>query len=107
MATDEHKTDQAEIKRRWGIFRSFMLAFIRSYQTLLSPIMGNQCRFYPTCSEYARLSFQYRNIFKAFFSSIWRILRCNPYNKGGIDYPPDIPQSTIDNELQKETGQSD
>lgn len=45
------------------------------------------CRFYPSCSSYALLQFKNNNFFRAFFSSVYRILRCNPVSQGGLDYP--------------------
>lgn len=91
------KTESLQISIKWGPFRSFILTMIRLYQKYLSPITGNQCRFYPTCSSYAVLLFTYYPMYKAIPMSIWRILRCNPYNEGGIEYPKNIP-----NELKKD-----
>lgn len=79
--------EQLYMNKKWGPLRSLILTMIRLYQKYLSPILGNQCRFYPTCSSYAMLLFTYYPMYKALPMSIWRIMRCNPYNKGGIDYP--------------------
>ena len=59
--------------------------FIRFYQMTLAHILSGQCRFYPTCSEYGIQSFQQYGFFKALFKSIYRILRCNPFNQGYYD----------------------
>ncbi|HHI88090.1 MAG TPA: membrane protein insertion efficiency factor YidD [Candidatus Cloacimonetes bacterium] len=64
------------------------IGIITSYQKFLSPVFPNTCRFYPTCSVYSKQAFQKYNIFKAFYLSAWRILRCNPWSKGGIDPLP-------------------
>ena len=48
-------------------------------------MLGNNCRFYPSCSNYAVEAFSTLNFFKAFVKTAWRILRCHPYAKGGID----------------------
>ena len=45
-----------------------------------------QCKFIPSCSQYAIDAFEYHGAFKGCFLAIWRILRCNPFSKGGIDY---------------------
>jgi len=45
------------------------------------------CRFYPSCSDYALMSIEKYGVIKGLFKSIWRILRCNPVSKGGIDLP--------------------
>jgi putative membrane protein insertion efficiency factor len=65
------------------------------YQKTLSPDHGFMrvffkhgfCRFYPSCSEYTRLAVIKHGIFKGFFKGFYRVLRCNPWNKGGIDQP--------------------
>ncbi|MCE5252441.1 membrane protein insertion efficiency factor YidD [bacterium] len=64
-----------------------LIFFIKMYQRSISPFLGQNCRFYPTCSDYAVLALQQHGFFKGTMKSIWRILRCNPFNKGGIDYP--------------------
>lgn len=46
------------------------------------------CRYYPTCSTYAKEAYQTRNFFIASVLSVWRILRCNPLSKGGYDPVP-------------------
>jgi putative membrane protein insertion efficiency factor len=50
-------------------------------------MLGNNCRYYPSCSEYAKIEFENDNILRAFFKSALRILTCNQLFKGGIDYP--------------------
>ncbi|GHV59813.1 putative membrane protein insertion efficiency factor [Campylobacterota bacterium] len=62
-------------------------AAVRAYQRTLSIVLGRQCRFYPTCSEYALWTLEHRNIFAALWLIIVRITRCNPLCTGGIDYP--------------------
>jgi len=87
-------TELSSIKppqKRWGIIRMGILLIIRLYQKSLSGIMGGQCRFYPTCSSYAILAFEYLPLYKAFYVTIFRIGRCNPYGKGGFDYPNGVP----------------
>ena len=51
----------------------------------ISVVFPPSCRFYPSCSEYSKQAFEKYNFFKAFFLSIYRILRCNPWNDGGYD----------------------
>ena len=60
---------------------------IRFYQYFISPMLGNNCRYHPTCSEYAVWEIENDNILKAVFKSTLRILKCNQFFKGGIDYP--------------------
>ena len=63
------------------------ICFIKIYQKILSPLMGGQCRFFPSCSEYAIMAIKKDGIIKGTVKSLWRILKCNPLHKGGIDYP--------------------
>ncbi|MCL5031185.1 MAG: membrane protein insertion efficiency factor YidD [Bacteroidetes bacterium] len=65
--------------------RNIFVLFIRGYQKFLSPLFPPSCRFYPTCSEYAVQAFQKYGVFKGGTKAAWRILRCNPFNKGGYD----------------------
>jgi uncharacterized protein len=65
--------------------RMIFVAIIKGYQKIISPLFPPSCRFYPTCSEYAVQSISKYGVFKGGIKSVWRILRCNPFNKGGID----------------------
>jgi len=66
-----------------GIF----ILFIKLYQRFLSPLFPHSCRYHPTCSNYAIMSIEKYGVLKGTLKAIWRILRCNPWSKGGIDYP--------------------
>ena len=65
-----------------------MLALLRGYQWLLSPWLGNQCRFWPTCSEYARQAIDSHGASRGAVLALARILRCQPWATGGIDPVP-------------------
>lgn len=63
-----------------------VISFIKFYQKHISHLFGTgKCRFTPTCSEYALLAFKKYGFFKASYKSLYRILRCNPFSKGGYD----------------------
>ena len=64
---------------------------IRCYQFLLSPLLPRVCRFQPTCSNYAIEAFRKRGFLRGLALTAWRILRCNPFCRGGYD-PVDPPQ---------------
>ena len=66
-----------------------MIGLIRLYQKFISPIKPSCCRFKPTCSAYAIEAFQKRGFFIGFILTVWRILRCNPFCKGGYDPVPE------------------
>jgi putative membrane protein insertion efficiency factor len=57
------------------------------YQRFFSPIFGKKCRFYPSCSEYTILAVEKYGVLKGIWKSILRILRCHPFNPGGVDFP--------------------
>ncbi len=65
-----------------------LIKCIRGYQIALSPIMGNQCRFTPTCSHYGIEAIKIHGAIKGSLLTLWRILRCNPFSKGGEDPVP-------------------
>lgn len=65
-----------------------VIGAIRVYQIALSPYFGNQCRFYPTCSEYAKEAVAKHGALKGSWLAIRRIGRCHPYHPGGHDPVP-------------------
>ncbi|MBR5156114.1 MAG: membrane protein insertion efficiency factor YidD [Clostridia bacterium] len=70
-----------------NIFSKALIVLVRFYQRYISPLTPPSCRFYPTCSEYAILAIKKYGAFRGTLKAIWRILRCNPFSKGGIDMP--------------------
>lgn len=62
------------------------IGFIRFYQAIPLSI-HNQCRFYPTCSNYTIMAITKYGVLKGILMGLKRILKCNPCSKGGIDYP--------------------
>ncbi len=75
------------------MINDFLVSIINLYQKTLSPDHGwfrhrhpyGFCRYYPTCSEYAKQSIKKHGAGKGVLLSFWRILRCNPWSKGGFD----------------------
>ncbi|WP_232223005.1 membrane protein insertion efficiency factor YidD [Desulfosarcina sp. BuS5] len=72
-----------------NLLQKITLAFIKIYQSLLSPFLPPVCRFYPTCSEYAYQAICRHGFLIGFCLSCKRILRCHPFNPGGFDPVPD------------------
>ncbi len=66
----------------------FFIFLIKCYKKFISPLLGNNCIFYPTCSTYAISALKVHGPVKGLILTAWRILRCNPLGKGGIDYVP-------------------
>ncbi|PIE82731.1 MAG: membrane protein insertion efficiency factor YidD [Candidatus Contendobacter odensis] len=69
--------------------RSILIALIRSYQLILSPLIGQHCRFYPSCSQYAREAIELHGAFYGTGLAIRRLLRCHPWHVGGVDPVPE------------------
>jgi putative membrane protein insertion efficiency factor len=58
---------------------------IRAYQTLISPLLGAHCKYYPSCSAYAVQAIRRFGILRGLVLAGWRLLRCNPLSRGGFD----------------------
>ena len=65
--------------------KRFLIRIIRGYQKYISPGLGNHCKYLPTCSQYMIDALEKYGVFKGLMLGIWRILRCNPFSKGGYD----------------------
>lgn len=63
-------------------------ALITIYQRLISPLLGPTCRFYPSCSQYAKEAMLKHGVLRGVPLAVRRIVRCNPWNPGGIDFVP-------------------
>ena len=73
----------------WNLPRIPLLASIRAYQKVISPTLPKgTCRFYPSCSHYGYQAIYKYGAIKGSFMAAWRILRCNPFNRGGFDPVP-------------------
>lgn len=65
-----------------------MMLLVRAYQIVLSPFMGGNCRFYPSCSNYGLEAIEVHGAIKGTWLAIRRIGRCHPFHDGGIDPVP-------------------
>ncbi len=73
----------------WNLPRIALLGLIRGYQKLISPgLPPDTCRFYPSCSHYGYQAIYKYGAIKGSVMAAWRVLRCNPFNKGGFDPVP-------------------
>ena len=71
--------------------RAILIALIRGYQWFISPLLGNHCRFYPSCSEYAREAIERHGAIRGVWLAIRRVARCHPWHPGGVDPVPEPP----------------
>lgn len=79
--------------------RSALVVVLRFYQRFISPGFGQRCKYYPSCSEYAIQAVQHFGILRGLVLAGWRLLRCNPWSRGGFDPVEDqrlfAPKATI------------
>ena len=72
--------------------KTLLVWFLRGYQLLLSPLLGQKCRFYPTCSNYAIEALRVHGAARGSLLAARRVCRCHPWNPGGVDFvPPSSP----------------
>ena len=64
--------------------KRFLIFLIKGYQKFISPLLGDNCRFYPTCSAYAIEALRVHGALKGSLLATWRILRCNPFGRPGL-----------------------
>lgn len=69
----------------WLFPRNLAIAFMHAYRKFISPLYGEVCRYYPSCSRYALETYQQRGLVVGVVMTTWRLLRCNPLSSGGID----------------------
>ncbi|HEV8644197.1 MAG TPA: membrane protein insertion efficiency factor YidD [Burkholderiales bacterium] len=68
--------------------RAAFVVLIKLYQYLLSPWVGSHCRFYPTCSEYAKAAIKTHGVLRGSWFAGRRLMRCHPWHPGGADPVP-------------------
>ena len=74
--------------------QAILLALIHLYRATLSPFLGGQCRYHPTCSAYALEAIREWGTWRGTWMAVWRIARCHPFAKGGLDPVPSNPRRT-------------
>ena len=67
------------------MIKKAVITGIKAYQKLISPYFIKSCRFEPSCSEYAVQAMGHYGVLKGTIMSVWRVLRCNPFSRGGFD----------------------
>lgn len=65
--------------------KNLLIKLVKFYQRNISPSMGSHCKYQPTCSQYMIDALEKYGAVKGLLLGIWRILRCNPFSKGGYD----------------------
>jgi len=62
---------------------------VHAYRALVSPLLGPRCKYHPTCSRYALEAIREVGVVRGAILAAWRLLRCNPWSHGGVDYVSD------------------
>lgn len=76
--------------------RALLSALIKAYRYALSPLMGNNCRFHPSCSAYALEAIEEHGALRGSYLALRRLLRCHPWHQGGYDPVPSHSHTTCD-----------
>ena len=66
-----------------------LVGLVRAYQWVLSPLLGDRCKYHPTCSQYAIDALHEHGASRGTILAAWRVLRCNPWSAGGVDHARD------------------
>jgi uncharacterized protein len=69
--------------------RAVVVAPVRLYQRFISPAIPQRCKYHPSCSQYAVTAIRRYGILRGLVLSAWRLLRCNPWSHGGVDFVED------------------
>jgi putative membrane protein insertion efficiency factor len=75
--------------------RLLLVGLIRLYRMTLSGLLGGQCRFHPSCSVYAEQAITVHGAVRGSVLAMWRVLRCNPFGRGGVDAVPGADRSIL------------
>jgi putative membrane protein insertion efficiency factor len=89
MTSASHRSDEdtrpPRLSPASGALAALAVLPIRAYQLLVSPLLGPRCRYHPTCSAYAIDAVRSFGILRGLVLAGWRLLRCNPWSRGGVD----------------------
>lgn len=71
--------------------KKLLIGLVRAYQLLISPVLGNHCRYYPSCSAYTIEAMEKWGPLQGVWMGIKRVSRCHPWHEGGVDPVPEPP----------------
>lgn len=71
-----------------------LIFLLRAYQLIISPMLGQKCRFFPTCSNYALEALRVHGAARGSWLATKRVCKCHPWHPGGVDLVPDAPNSS-------------
>jgi uncharacterized protein len=91
-ATDHRDATRSALEPpggRVGLVATLLIVVVRGYQRWVSPMLPPSCRFYPSCSAYAVTALARHGAVRGSALAVWRLLRCHPFNPGGVDPVPE------------------
>ncbi len=100
MATSQQKSPEVNKLTSHSLYKIVLKSIIqllRAYQFVISPLLGANCRFYPSCSSYTIQAIETHGLIKGSILSLMRIGKCHPWHPGGID---EVPEKTSNKEHQ-------
>jgi len=74
--------------------KKLLIYFVRAYQLLISPLLGANCRFHPTCSQYMIDAIDRFGVFKGMWLGMRRLSHCHPWHEGGLDPVPELNKTS-------------
>jgi len=89
--------------RRWPV--KFAVWLIQTYRFAISPLLGSNCRYTPTCSAYTMVALERFGFFRGLLLGTRRILRCHPWHEGGYDPVPEVPVTSTTADAARTAGQ--
>ncbi|MDQ0077589.1 membrane protein insertion efficiency factor YidD [Arthrobacter oryzae] len=75
-------------KTLWNLPQNFLILLLMTYRKVISPLYGQVCRFFPSCSAYALEAITVHGAVKGSWLAVRRLARCHPWNAGGVDHVP-------------------
>ena len=72
----------------WNLPRDILIVLLKTYRKVISPLYGQVCRFFPSCSAYALEAITVHGAVKGSWLAVARLMRCHPWNAGGVDHVP-------------------
>jgi uncharacterized protein len=82
---------QAFVRFLWTLPQNFLIVLLKGYRKVVSPLYGQVCRFFPSCSAYALEAVTVHGAVKGVWLAGRRLSRCHPWNEGGVDHVPASP----------------
>ncbi|MGQ9424814.1 membrane protein insertion efficiency factor YidD [Gilvimarinus sp. F26214L] len=83
--------------------RKLAISFIRAYRYAISPLLGDCCRFYPTCSHYGEEAVERYGVLKGGWLTVKRLAKCHPLHPGGIDWVPGCERAVSQTDQTEKT----